>query len=323
LLTAGADNNLFEYDVFARNMTTGTTVRLTNGNDASTYPDISDNGQFVTFQSEATDIVVGDTNAAQDGFVMEINTTTLATVTAPRRVTVTALGAQATCAGATPSACNSGRGYVGSFDMRISNNGDVIVFSSDADNLVAGDTNGERDVFWVRRTDGTTLQRISVTSAETQVFGGTSDDAEPSTDGSLVTFHSRGNNLAPGLDNENGFEVYVRDVTNGNTTVLPGGNGAGNHPMISGDGDFIAFSSTSANVVSGDDNGVADLFLYNRITQSVSRLSVTAQGAFGANDRSIEASVSGDGDRIVFISLSTNLVSGDSNGVADIFMYDR
>ena len=100
LLSAGADNNLFEYDVFARNMTTGTTVRLTNGNDASTYPDISDNGQFVTFQSEATDIVVGDTNAAQDGFVMEINTTTLATVTAPRRVTVTAGAAQATCAGA-------------------------------------------------------------------------------------------------------------------------------------------------------------------------------------------------------------------------------
>ncbi len=322
LLTGGADNNTGGYDVFARNMTTGTTVRLTNGNGPSTYPDISDDGAFVTFQSSASDIVTGDTNGAQDGFVMQITPATLAVATPASRVTVTGAGAQATCAGATPANCNSGRGYIGSFDMRISNNGAVIVFSSDADNLVAGDTNGERDVFWVQRGTATSLQRISVTSSETQVFGGTSDDAEPSTDGNIVTFHSRGNNLAAG-DVEAGFEVYVRDVAGGTTTVLPGGNGAGNHPMISGDGNFIAFSSTSVNVVSGDDNGVADMFLYNRGTQAVSRISVTAAGALGGNDRSIEASISGDGDRIVFISLASNLVSGDSNAVADIFMYDR
>lgn len=312
----GTDNNGGGYDIFIRDVNAGTTTRLTGGNGPSTYPDISDDGRYVTFQSSASDIVVGDTNAAQDGFVLDRNTSTVT------RITVTGAGAQATCAAPTPANCNSGRGYIGSFDMRISNNGEVIVFSSDADNLVAGDTNGERDVFWVQRTTPASLQRISVTSSETQVFGGTSDDAEPSADGTQVVFHSRGNNLASG-DQEDGFEVYLRDVSNGNTTVLPGGNGAGNHPMISGDGNYVSFGSTSASLVSGDDNGESDVFLYSRITQATSRVSVTAAGATNGNNRSVESTISADGDRIAFISLASNLVSGDTNGVADIFVYDR
>jgi Tol biopolymer transport system component len=312
----GTDNNGFEYDIFIRNVSAGTTTRLTNGNGPSTYPDISDDGRYVTFQSSATNIVAGDTNGAQDGFLLDRNTSTIT------RITVTGAGAEATCAAPTPANCNSGRGYIGSFDMRISNDGSVMVFSSDADNLVAGDTNGERDVFWVQRGNAASLQRISVTSSETQVFGGTSDDPEPSADGSLVSFHSRGNNLAAG-DNEDGFEVYIRDVTNGNTTVLPGGNGAGNHPMISGNGNYVSFSSTSASIVSGDTNGVSDVFLYNRLNETVIRVSVTAAGAVGGNDLSIESTLSADGDKIAFISLASNLVSGDSNAVADIFLYDR
>lgn len=318
----GTDNNGGSYDVFIRNVSAGTTTRLTSGNGPSTYPDISDDGTYVTFQSAASDIVVGDTNGAQDGFILQINPATSAIVAGPTRVTVTGAGAQATCAAPTPANCNSGRGFIGSFDMRISNNGAVIVFSSDADNLVTGDTNGERDVFWVQRGTPASLQRISVTSSETQVFGGTSDDAEPSDDGSLVSFHSRGNNLATG-DQEDGFEVYLRDVTNGNTTVLPGGNGAGNHPMISGDGNYVSFGSTSASLVSDDSNGESDVFLYSRITQTITRVSVTAAGATNSNNRSVESTISADGDRIAFISLASNLVSGDTNGVADIFVYDR
>jgi Tol biopolymer transport system component len=318
----GTDNNGGGYDVFIRNVSAGTTTRLTSGNGPSTYPDISDDGTFVTFQSAASDIIVGDTNSAQDGFLLQINPATSAIVAGPTRITVTAAGAQAVCA----PGCNNGNpnGFIGSFDMRISNNGEVIVFSSDADNLVAGDTNGERDVFLVRRGTPTSIERISVTSSETQVFGGTSDDAEPSADGNLVVFHSRGNNLATG-DQEDGFEVYVRDVTNGNTTVLPGGNGAGNHPMISGDGNYISFGSTSASLVSGDDNGESDVFLYSRITQATTRVSVTATGATNGNGRSVESTISADGDKIAFISLSSNIVpsNGDTNGVADIFVYDR
>lgn len=313
----GTDNNGTAYDVFLRNVTAGTTTRLTSGNGASTYPDISDDGRFVTFQSSATDILPGDTNGAQDGFVIDRN----AGLT-PTRVTVTATGAQATCAGATPSACNGGRGFSGSFDMRISNNGNVIVFSSDADNLVTGDTNSERDIFWVQRGVPASIQRISVTSSETQVGGGTSDDAEPSSDGNIVVFHSRGNNLAPG-DTVDGFEVYVRNVSAGTTTVLPGGNGAGNHPMVSGDGNYVSFGSTAANLVTGDNNGESDIFLFNRTTSAVTRLSVRSADSGNSNARSVESTISADGDRIAFISLASNLVTGDTNAVADIFLYDR
>ncbi|MCX6520300.1 MAG: hypothetical protein NTZ21_06530 [Actinobacteria bacterium] len=323
----GTDNNGGGYDVFIRNVTAGTTTRLTSGNGPSTYPDISDDGRYVTFQSGASDIpatnfpVGGDTNGAQDGFLLDRNTGAVTIIT------LSSGGALGVCPPVGAVTCNSGRGYIGSFDMRISNDGNVIVFSSDASNLVALDTNGERDVFWVQRSASNTptgLQRISVTSAPTngQVSGGTSDDPEPSADGRYVSFHSRGNLLAAG-DSEDGFEVYIRDVTAGTTTVIPGGNGAGNHPMISADGNYVSFASTSANLVTGDGNGDSDVFLFNRTSGAFTNLSVRAADSGNSNGRSIESTISGDGDRIAFISLSSNLVSGDTNSVADIFVYDR
>lgn len=322
-LLDGADPNANDYDIFVRNMTTQNTQRLTSGNDDSTYPDISDDGQYITFQSRATDIVAGDTNAAQDGFLIQINATTLVPAGAATRVTVDGTGAQATCAAPTPANCNSGRGYSGSFDMRISDNGAVIVFSSDADNLVAGDTNGERDVFVVNRGTASSIQRISVDSDEVQHGGGTSDDPQPSGDGSLVVFHSRSNGLAPG-DDEDGFEVYLRNVSGGTTTVLPGGNGAGNHPMISSNGQYVSYASTSASMVSGDSNGQSDVFLVRLSNSQVTMLSVTApNAAIQGNARSIETTIDGTGNNIAFISLATNLVTGDTNNVADIFRYVR
>lgn len=323
-LLDGADPNVNDYDIFVRNMTTQNTQRLTSGNDDSTYPDISDDGQYVTFQSRATDIIAGDTNGVQDGFVIQINATTLVPAGAATRVTVTGAGAEATCAAPTPANCNGGRGFSGSFDMRISDNGAVMVFSSDADNLVAGDTNGERDVFVVNRGTPATLQRISVDSNEVQHGGGTSDDPQPSGDGSLVVFHSRANGLDINGDDEDGFEVFLRNVGAGTTTVMPGGNGAGNHPMISGNGAYVSYASTSASMVGGDSNGQSDVFLVRLSDRQVTMLSVTAaNAATQGNARSIETTIDGTGNNVAFISLATNLVTGDTNGVADIFRYVR
>ncbi len=309
--TEAADGG--DYDIFIRNVSAGTTTRLTAATGSSTYADISDDGRFVTFQSEAADVAVTDgttdTNSAQDGFVIDRNTNAVSKVTRP----------------ATGEANGTD-----SFDMRISNDGSVIVFSSDASNMVSGDLNGERDVFHVRRAPSdtwsatatrNTLQRISVTSAGAERGGGTSDDPEPSADGNLISFHSRANDLASG-DQGNGFEVYVRDMVAGTTTVIPGGNGAGNHPMISGNGRYVSFASTSASLVT-DSNGSSDVFLFDRTTQTITRLSVTAVGATDGNDRSLESTISADGDRIAFISLASNLVANDTNGAADIFVYDR
>ena len=75
--------------------------------------------------------------------------------------------------------------------------------------------------------------------------------------------------------------------------------------------------------MSGDSNGQSDVFLYNRTTQAITRLSVTATGAVSGNGRSVESTISNDGGRIAFISLSSNLVTGDTNAAADIFMYTR
>ncbi|MFN8020292.1 MAG: hypothetical protein U0Q03_02085 [Acidimicrobiales bacterium] len=328
LLDGTTDANGNEYDIFARNMTTQTTVRLTNGNNTSTYPDISDDGAYITFQSRASNIVAGDTNAAQDGFVMRINPATMAVVDQPARVTLTSAGAEATCAAPTPANCNGGRGYVGSFDMRISDNGQVVVFSSDADNIVAGDNNGERDVFRITRATASTFNaasvtRLSVDSNEVEHGGGTSDDPQPNGDGSLVVFHSRANGLDINGDDEDGFEVFLRNVTAGTTTVMPGGNGAGNHPMISSNGQYVSYASTSANMVTGDTNGNSDVFLVRVSDRQVTRLSVTA--ANSTNDftvRSVETTLDGTGSKIAFISLAP-LAAADNNNVADIYLYTR
>ena len=95
-------------------------------NDDSYQPSMSANGDFVVFESIATDLVTGDTNAVSDIFVHERDTGLIT------RVSVDDLGVE---------------GDGGSFNTRISADGRYVVFDSDATNLVPGDTNGQRDVF--------------------------------------------------------------------------------------------------------------------------------------------------------------------------------
>ncbi len=114
------------------------------------------------------------------------------------------------------------------------------------------------------------------------------------------------------------------------------GNSASAEAVTSADGNFVAFSSTSTNLVSGDTNGAMDVFVYNRATQAIQRVSVnnagqqaTYNGGGGNNAESRNPSISADGRFVAFQSRADNLVSGDSNGSnnaeqgQDIFVYDR
>ena len=101
-----------------------------------------------------------------------------------------------------------------------------------------------------------------------------------------------------------------------------GANDSSHHPAVSGDGRFVAFSSLASNLLPGDSNGWADVFVYDRQTGSIERVSVSSDGAEG-NEVSYEPSLNADGRFIAFTSFASNLVNEDMNPGADVFVRDR
>lgn len=99
-------------------------------------------------------------------------------------------------------------------------------------------------------------------------------------------------------------------------------NGACQAPSMSADGRYVAFASDASDLVTGDRNGVRDVFVRDRHARKTERISI-GLGSVEANDVSDEPSISDDGRFVAFTSRATNLVPGDGNGVADIFVFDR
>src|SRR5262249_25495595 len=100
------------------------------------------------------------------------------------------------------------------------------------------------------------------------------------------------------------------------------GNGDSEYPSIDSSGTITAFHSSAKNLVQNDTNGKTDVFVHDGVTGSTTRVSVDSAGLEG-NGPSFAAQVSGDGLIVVFQSAATNLVAGDTNAVADIFVHDR
>ena len=200
-----------------------------------------------------------------------------------------------------------------------------MAFASDATNLVTGDTNLRRDIF-VRDLGTETTERISVNGGEVE-GNGDSDGPCISDDGRYVAYQSRASNLV--ADDSNGTsDVFVRDRDAGTTERVSiqsdggQGNGASGSCAISSDGRFIAFDSSGSNLVLNDSNGVADAFVHDRQNGTTELVSVNSTGDQG-DDHSQAPKVSGDGRFVVFHSVATNLVSGDTNDDRDVFRRDR
>ncbi|NIQ99396.1 MAG: calcium-binding protein, partial [Gemmatimonadales bacterium] len=216
-------------DVFVRDRLAGTTERVSvssagaQADYCSEDPAISADGRYVAFSSEATNLVAGDTNEAEDIFVHDRDTD------ATERVSLTNAGGEASHGSRFPA---------------ISANGRHVVFVSCATNLVAGDTNAKPDVFMRDRTLSTT-ERVSVSSAGAQgnmcsSLGGVSAD------GRYVAFDSVATNLVLG-DTNGWWDVFVRDLVSDTTerVSLSSGGAQGDNtstdPVISSDGRFVAF----------------------------------------------------------------------------------
>jgi Tol biopolymer transport system component len=307
-LVAGDTNNA--RDVFVRDRQAGTTVRVSvdsggmQANSHSFAPAVSRDGRMVAFHSDASNLVAGDANNASDVFVHDRQSRTTT------RVSIATGGAEGNGSSSAPALSADGR---------------FVTFVSDASNLVTGDTNAVRDVFLHDRQSGTTT-RISVSSAgdEGNIH---SLSSAISDDGRFVAFSSYASNLVEGDTNESA-DVFVRDRQDDSTrrvSVYSGGaevEGDSLAPAISADGRFVAYDSDAWLLIWGDTNEARDIFVYDRQQGVTSRISVDDGGAQG-NGASLRPSLTADGRFVAFFSEASNLVGGDSNGASDVFLHDR
>jgi uncharacterized delta-60 repeat protein len=213
----------------------------------------------------------------------------------------------------------------GSFTPSISADGRIVAFASDADNLVPADTNSQTDIFVVDRETGN-VDRVSVSNTAEQA-NGSSFDPSISSDGQWIAFRSFASNLVAGDDNSTSdIFVYHRLTRSIRRVTLNiagrGANDASFDPVISGDGRFVAFDSQASNLVPDDTNGARDIFVVDLHTRLIERVSVDGTGR-QANEASHQPSLSDDGRFVAFASYASNLVPFDTNGEADVFVFDR
>ena len=230
-------------------------------------PSISGNSRFVAFESEAGNLVSGDTNHHLDVFVRDRVAGTT------RRVSVSTGGHQANG---------------DSWGATISGDGRYVVFASHASNLVAGDTNGQADVFLRDRVSNTT-RRISVSSSGAQA-NSWSWSASIAASGRYVVFMSNASNLVAS-DTNGATDVYLRELGSAKTKRVSvsstgaQGNGASSGGSVTPDGRYVAFSSRATNLVTGDTNGYADVFVRDRTAKTTERVSVSSTGQQGSDTR--------------------------------------
>ncbi len=295
-------------DVFRHDRTTGETVLVSvatgTGSSDGAKPSVSADGRYVAYEGYGAGNVPDDTNGQHDIFVRDMvsNTTT--------RVSVPSGGGQAT-GGNSDSAS-------------ISADGRYVVFQSSANNLVSGDTNGKQDIFIHDRDSNTTtrLDGNGLADSQTPAISG---------EGRYVAFHTA-KGLVP-ADTTGGFDMYLHDRTTGTYVLMSKAHdtgaaaGASNRPAISSDGRYVAYDSLAFNIIPGDTNDLRDIFVFDRVNGTNQRVSVDSAGNQGIGGDIGETftgpAISSDGVFIAFPSDRTNLVSGDTNGLRDVFRHER
>lgn len=278
-----------------------------NGNGLSFSSSVSSDGRYTLFTSNANNLVANDSNDTSDVFLRDMLTGTT------QRVSTDNAGSQANFASTV------------SFFNGMSADGHKVVFISDADNLVASDTNAATDVF-IKDIQTGSVQRISVAANGTEA-NNASSNAILSSDGRYVVFESDADNLVTD-DTNLSKDIFIKDLQTGTIqriSVDSNGIEANANSFIdaiSADASQIVFESYADNLVANDSNGYFDIFIKNTQSGQLQRVSTTASGAEAVDGDSKNGRLSADGRFLVFESTATNLVVSDSNSRADIFVKD-
>ncbi len=246
-----ADDTNRAEDVFVHDLRSRETIRVSVASDGeqadgpSYGPSISRHGRFVSFVSEATNLVENDTNGVADVFVRDV------VARQTERISLAAGGTQTSAPSDAPAISAQGR---------------FVAFSSESEQLVPEDDNGERDVFLHDRDTGRTVL-VSAAPGDARA-NGPSDNPVVSEDGSSVAFVSSASNLV-GDDNNERPDVFVRHIARGQTRRLSIGAGGVEADEESGifgvamspDGRCVAFDSYASNLVPDDGDGMVDVFV--------------------------------------------------------------
>ncbi len=157
-------------------------------------------------------------------------------------------------------------------------------------------------------------------------------------DGNFVVYHQKTVNLAvsnkppsscprPAATSSQVYRTDLRPGHNGDTVLVSKGmdgcyaNSESTFPFTNHDGSMVVYMSSASNLVPGDTNGSADIFLKNMVTGTTTRVSLRQDGT-QVQAPSTRPSMSGDGTKIVFNSTSSNIVPNDTNGQPDCFLYN-
>ncbi|MEO8135369.1 MAG: cadherin-like beta sandwich domain-containing protein [Betaproteobacteria bacterium] len=219
----------------------------------------------------------------------------------------------------------------------LSANGRFVAFSTKAQNLVAGDTNGVDDVYVYDRVTAA-IERVSVSDAGVQ---GNAASTRPSisANGRYVAFQSRASNLVPndtnriGSDVTTGEDIFVYDRTTKKIERVSLGdsggeaNGSSVVPSISGDGRFVAFASGASNLVAGFVNGLVNVYIRDRTPAAGAAAIVgiaVPLGNFAASRLSLNPVISTDGNVVAFeFAVGKDLDSTPGFDYRDIYAFNR
>lgn len=301
--------------IFLRDVKAGVThpVSLSRSGKGPTHesfdPQVSSDGRFVLFHSDATNLVWNQRDAedgSSDIFLRDMER--------QRNVLITR--------------APDGHAVGGAFNHDISPDGNTIVFDSRFP-FVPDDHDAYRDVYSFNRKrkeyslvskNRTVLRKLGDRSVEANSFG-----PAPSWNGRHTAFDSESNNLVPNDSNE-ASDIFVRDRRTGSierVSVSSGGEQGDSDSLaakISGDGRYVVFMSDATDLIDNDTNGMRDIFVHDRQTGKTRRVSQRPGGA-GGNRPSFDPSISSDGRSVTFRSYASNLSSDDTGGTDDLDVF--
>jgi Ca2+-binding RTX toxin-like protein len=305
----------FKWDIYVKDLSTGnltlasTSTSGVKGNDSSFLPSISADGTRVAFTSWARNLDNADTNNVPDVYVKDLTTGDLIL------------------------ASTSDNGVIGNqgvgFPVSLSADGTAVAYQSTSTNLDPNDTNGATDVFVKNLLTGE-LTLASTTDSNAPA-NNVSYQPSLSANGQVVAFMSAASNLDP-ADTDRNPDVYVKNLSTGEVTLASASDFGVRHngrlhesagpplpPALSDDGTRVAFQTTATNLDSNDSGVEYDVYVKDLLTEDVYLASSSVVGR-GGNGWSWAPDISGDGHKVAFESLSTNLIPSDTDGLSDIYV---
>lgn len=304
----------WNYRIFRKDMMTGDIILVTKNeagevaNQEVYEHDISGDGQTITFATRASNLVSGVTNNQMDIFVKDMNTGNTKIISRN-------------------SNNDESNGY--SDFPGISSNGDVVAFYSEATNLVPNDTNNRSDIFWYKISTGEIRLISKGTDGTLGNYNVGYNKPSLSSDGNLVVYTSNSSNIAPG-DTNGSTDIFLYNAITDETILVSKsslgvvGFSESNSPSINADGTKVVYQSYANNLVSDDNNGRWDTFMYDIQTGQTIRVSVNengVEGNYGSYDGAYPT-LSKDGRYVAFVSSADNFVPNDINDCYDVFVKD-